>query len=75
MSTSLVLVQGVGVDEESLMISLANAKQLVIGRAPEYGHIVHIAATTPPDLEVALRDIAAVENVTGLITLAVRIAD
>jgi hypothetical protein len=73
MHTSLVLVEGKSVDDQSLMISLANAKQIVIGQAPGYGHVLHIAATTRPDLDDALHEIAAVENVTGVITLATRV--
>jgi len=75
MRTCLVLAEGESVDGQSLMISLANAKQLVIGWAPDYGHVVHIAATSPKDLETALRDIAEVQNVTGVITLANRLSD
>jgi len=70
--TSLVLIEGDGVDEQELMISLGSAKQIVIGRAPGYGIVVHIAAQTPDDLGNAVRDIAAVQNVTGVTTLAVR---
>ena len=44
MVESLVLIEGIGVKEDNLRISLANAKQLVIGSAPGYGVILHIAA-------------------------------
>jgi hypothetical protein len=82
MPTSLVLVEGESVDDQSLMISLANAKQIVIGRAPDYGHLVHIAQgsrsrtsfISPKDLEAALRDIAGMQNVTGVVMLANRLS-
>jgi hypothetical protein len=51
----------------------SHAKQIVLGRAPDYGHVVHIAAQSPPDLEAALRDLSAVANVTGVVTLATRL--
>jgi hypothetical protein len=72
MRSSLVLIEG-DVNEQELMISLRNAKQIVLGRAPDYGHVVHIAAESSPDLETALRDLAAVDNVTGIVTLATRL--
>lgn len=75
MRTSLVLIEGDGVSEQNLMVSLANAKQIVIGRAPGYGHVVHIAAQSSNDLEAAQQDLAAVQDVTGLITLATRLSD
>jgi hypothetical protein len=73
MRSSLVLIEGDTVNEHELMISLGNAKQIVLGRAPDYGHVVHIAAESTPDLETALRDLAAVDKVTGIITLATRL--
>jgi hypothetical protein len=45
MCSGLVFIEGDNVTAQNLMISLANAKQIVLGRAPDYGRIVHIAAT------------------------------
>ena len=75
MRSSLVLIEGDMITEEKLMISLRNAKQIVLGRAPDYGHVVHIAAQSSRDLEVALQDLAAVKKVSGIITLATRLSD
>ncbi|WP_431958337.1 hypothetical protein [Nocardia lijiangensis] len=83
MRSSLVLIEGNSVTENDLRISLGNAKQIILGRAPHYGHIVHILAAplddTPADsaavLEAALRDFAAVPNVTGVVTLATRLTE
>ncbi|MER7452954.1 hypothetical protein ABTW96_21985 [Nocardia beijingensis] len=82
MHSSLVLIEGNGVTEDDLRISLGNARQTVIGKAPDYGHIVHILAAPVDDtpaasaavLDAALRDFAAVPNVTGVLTLATRVA-
>jgi hypothetical protein len=72
MVESVVLIEGQNVDQETLMISLANAKQLVLGRAGEMGVILHVAATTPADLGNALLDFAKVQGVTGVLLLALR---
>lgn len=72
MIESLVLIEGKGVQEENLRISLANAKQLVIGSAPGYGVILHIAANSPDDLGNALLEFAKVSNVNGVLTLMLR---
>jgi len=74
MIESLVLIEGKNVHEDALRISLGNAKQLVIGKAPGFGVILHIAATTSADLSNALHDFAKVKGVTGLVTLALRTA-
>lgn len=44
------------------MISLANENQIVLGRAPDYDHVGHVAAQSPADLEAALRDSARPER-------------
>jgi hypothetical protein len=75
MQLSIVLIEGERVDADDLRISLANAKQIVLGRAWGFGHIVHIAAEGAPDLEVALREFSAVQNVEAVVTLATRVAD
>lgn len=70
---SLVLIEGKNVSEESLRsVSLNNAKQLVVGNAHGFGVILHINATTPADLNNALRKFAQVSGVTGVLTLALR---
>ena len=58
--------------EETIRISLMNAKQLVIGNAPGFGMILHVAANTPADLGNALLEFAKVQGVTGVITLSLR---
>jgi hypothetical protein len=70
--TSLILIEGEEVEEQDLMISLRSAKQIVIGRAPGFGHLVHVAAQTRDDLDNATREFASAPNVTGILTLAVR---
>jgi hypothetical protein len=72
MIESLILVEGRNVSEESLRISLANAKQLVVGRVPENGVVLHVAATSPADLGAALLKFAQVPNVTDVMTLTLR---
>jgi hypothetical protein len=70
---SLVLVEGQNVTEETLRgLSLGNAKQLVVGRAPEFGMILHIAAESLDFFDKALREVARVPGVTGILTLALR---
>jgi hypothetical protein len=73
MIESLILVEGRNVSEEALRsVSLGNAKQLVVGRAPESGVVLHVAATSPADLGAALLKFAQVPNVTQVLTLTLR---
>jgi hypothetical protein len=73
MILSLVLIEGQNVSEAALRsVSLGNAKQLVVGKASGFGVILHIAAESPADLGNALREFAQVQNVTGVLTLALR---
>jgi hypothetical protein len=73
MILSLVLIEGQNVSEETLeSVSLANAKQLVVGNAYGFGVILHINAVSPADLGNALRAFAQVPGVTGILTLALR---
>jgi hypothetical protein len=72
MTESLVLIQGNAVKETALKISLSNAKQIVIGRAPGFGIILHVAANSSTDLGNALLAFAKVPDVTGVLTLALR---
>jgi hypothetical protein len=73
MVESIVLIEGRNVRDDSLTISLANAKQIVVGRAGGMGVILHVAATTTADLSNALADFARVPGVTGVVTLALRL--
>ncbi|MDQ1557937.1 MAG: hypothetical protein QOD32_997 [Pyrinomonadaceae bacterium] len=69
---SLILIEGSSVTKASLNISLTNALQVVIGRAPAMGWIVHVAANSNADLGKALLKFAQVPNVTGVTTLLIR---
>lgn len=73
MIQSLVLIEGKNVSIEALRgVSLGNAKQLVVGDAPGFGVILHIAAEAPIDLSNALSEFAQVPGVTGVMILAIR---
>ena len=72
MIESLIVVEGRNVSEDALRISLRNAKHLVVGRVPENGVVLHVAATTPADLGAALLEFAQVPNVTQVLTLTLR---
>ena len=72
MVESLVLIEGNGVKEDGLRISLSNAKQLVIGRVPGNGWVLHVAANSSDDLGKALLDFAKVSGVKGVLTLTLR---
>ena len=72
MIESLVLIEGKSVKEEALRISLSNAKQIVIGSAPGFGVILHVAATSLDDLGNALLDFAKVPDVSGVLTLTIQ---
>ena len=73
MVESLILIEGQNVDRETLRsVSLSNAKQLVVGSAPEFRVILHIAANTPADLGNALLEFAQIQGVTGVLTLTLR---
>jgi hypothetical protein len=53
-------------------LSLANAKQLVIGSMPDLGVILHVDANTTADFVNALIKFAQVSGVTGVLTLMLR---
>lgn len=73
MVLSLVLIEGQDVSREALRsLSLGNAKQLVIGNAEGFGVLLHIAAESLVDFDNALRELARISGVTGLLTLALR---
>ncbi|MBD2755921.1 hypothetical protein [Spirosoma validum] len=69
---SLILIQGESVKKENLAISLANAKQIVLGSVNRFGFVVHLAASSTDDLSNALLRFAKVKDVTGVITMMVR---
>ncbi|MDQ3682173.1 MAG: hypothetical protein M3352_03755 [Bacteroidota bacterium] len=69
---SLVLIEGKNLKKEALMISLANAKQIVIGNASGFGWVLHVAANTSADLGKALLAFAKIPGVTDVVTLALR---
>jgi hypothetical protein len=73
MVLSLVLIEGESVSSETLRsVSLGNAKQLVIGNAEGFGVLLHIAAESLVEFDNALRELARISGVTGLLTLALR---
>jgi hypothetical protein len=73
MMLSLIVIEGQNVREETLRsLSLGNAKQLVVGNASGFGVILHLAAESPGALGEALRALAQVPGVTGVVTLALR---
>lgn len=72
----LILIEGKEVSEDSLMISLGMAKQLVIGRVPssQIGTdriILHLNAESAAYFGTALLDFAQVSGVTKVLTLAI----
>jgi hypothetical protein len=71
MIESLILIEG-SVKEEHLTISLSNAKQLVIGRVPGSGWILHVAANSAADLGKALLEFGQVQGVTSVVTLTLQ---
>lgn len=73
MIESVLLVDGKEIDAEKLRgVSLANAKQLVWGRFGGSGIVLHVAATTPADLQKAVFEFSGQKGVTSVMTLAVR---
>ena len=73
MMLSLIVIEGQNVNEATLRsLSLGNAKQLVVGNASGFGVILHLAAESPGALGEALRALAQVPGVTGVVTLALR---
>src|SRR5262245_16138247 len=73
MIQSVVLIETTNADDESLRsLSLLNAKQIVIGRAPGFGTVLHVAATTVDDLTNALQKFSKVHGVKQVVTLTIR---
>ena len=71
MIQGLILIEEQNVNEEDLMISLGNAKQLVVGKSP-LGVILHVVANSTVDLGNAFLAFAQVPGVTGVLTLVLR---
>ncbi|MEO8766562.1 MAG: hypothetical protein ABI416_19835 [Ginsengibacter sp.] len=72
MVSCLILIQGKKLKEADLHISLQNALQLVMGNAPDFGIIVHVAADTADYLGKALIQFAKIPRVTGVVTLMIQ---
>lgn len=73
MTTSILLIEtSADFNADSLNISLGNAKNIVIGRAPEFGYLVHLAATSTEDLNQALQDFAQIRGVVRVTQLAIQ---
>lgn len=72
MIETLILIKGNSLKRETLLTSLMNAKQIVIGSAPGFGMILHVAANSPVDLGNALLAFSQVPGVAEVSTLALR---
>jgi hypothetical protein len=54
------------------MIPLTNAEEFLIGRVDGLGILVHFVASSTTDLDVAVRGLTSVANVTGVLTVATK---
>ena len=72
MISCLILVSGNNLKKTDLTISLSNAKQIVVGSAPQFGWILHVAANTLADLGKAIQALAKISGVTAVTTLAIQ---
>lgn len=72
MIEGLILIEGKDVKGENLMISLGNAKQVLLESAVGFGIILHVSAASPDYLSNALLDLSSVIDVTGVATLMLR---
>jgi hypothetical protein len=71
MIESLILIEGNELSEEKLgSFSLGNAKQLVVGRVPGGGIILHAAADSPAFLGTALLEFTKIPGVMKVLALA-----
>jgi hypothetical protein len=69
----LYLVEGKNLKEEDFRGGgLASAKQIVIGTAPGFGIVLHIAANDHKFLEKAVLKFSQVAGVTRITTLAIK---
>ncbi|RAJ90042.1 hypothetical protein LX87_05568 [Larkinella arboricola] len=73
MVESLILLEGEGLKEENLWISLTNAKQLIVGFATNFGVVLHIGANSADDLQNAFIEFAKVEGVTAVVTMMIHV--
>ena len=67
--TCMILIEGDSVTKASLNISLTSAKQIVVGRSPGFGFVVHVAANSPSDLQKAILKFGGILNVTAVTIL------
>ncbi|MDT5232697.1 MAG: hypothetical protein QOI39_3197 [Mycobacterium sp.] len=74
MIATLVLVEGEKVIGENLFIPLTDVDEVLVGSADGFGHLVHLVAKSTSDLDGAVRGLAEVPNVTGVLTLATRLS-
>jgi hypothetical protein len=74
MIATLVLVEGDKVIEENLFIPLTDVDEVLVGSADGFGHLVHLVARSTSALDAAVRGLAAVPNVTGVLTLATKLS-
>jgi hypothetical protein len=72
MTASLLLIEGKNLKKEDLMISLMNAKQLIVGNAPGFGWILHVAANTSADLGKAVLALGKISGVSSATVLGLR---
>ncbi|REG90266.1 hypothetical protein [Algoriphagus antarcticus] len=71
MVEGLLLIRGQNLEKRNLMISLSNAKQLIVGRVHTLGFIVHIAASTQEDFYAAFLRFSAIPKVKDTLPLLV----
>jgi hypothetical protein len=74
MIQGLVLVEGENVIDKNLFI-VAPVTDHVVVPFDGFGHIVQFSANANADFDAAVRGLAAVPNVTGVTTLALRLTD
>jgi hypothetical protein len=74
MIATLVLVEGEKVIGENLFIPLTDVDEVLVGSADGFGHLVALVAKSTSDLDGAVRGLAEVPNVTGVLTLATRLS-
>jgi hypothetical protein len=67
--SSLLLIKGTGLKQDDFKMSLASAKQIVVGQVASLGVIVHLAANSYEYREKALLKFSQVEGVKDILTL------
>jgi hypothetical protein len=73
MITILVLVEGDKVIGENLFVPVTDVDETLVGAADGFGHLVHFVAKSDSGLDAAVRALAHVPNVTGVVTLATKL--